>query len=161
MLLYLVAVRLLRAAFRLGPAHDSTALRLAAAAGAALWAVHPLRVESVAWASERRDTLSVFLLLLSLVAYLRACPPGEVRLRSPRWSWGWVGLLLLLSLLAKAWGVTSSSASRFSTCTPLRRVPDGVRTWWTEEAHAVWLQKAPSPSSASPAARCPGFPRRR
>ncbi len=140
--LYFVAVRLLRAAFRLGPADDSAALRLAAAAGAALWAVHPLRVESVAWASERRDTLSVFLLLLSLVAYLRACPPGETRLRSERWYWGSVGLLLL-SLLAKAWGMTFFVCLAILDVYPLRRVPDDVRTWWTEEARAVWLQKVP------------------
>lgn len=34
-----------------------------------LWAWHPLRVESVAWAAERKDVLSAFFGLLSLVAY--------------------------------------------------------------------------------------------
>jgi protein O-mannosyl-transferase len=36
---------------------------------AALFAWHPLHVESVAWASERKDVLSAFFLLLSLLAY--------------------------------------------------------------------------------------------
>ena len=36
---------------------------------AALFAVHPLRVESVAWVSERKDVLSGFFGLLSLIAY--------------------------------------------------------------------------------------------
>jgi len=39
------------------------------AAVAALFALHPLRVESVAWISERKDVLSTFFGLLSLWAY--------------------------------------------------------------------------------------------
>ncbi len=38
---------------------------------AALFALHPLHVESVAWVSERKDVLSTFFLLLSLIAYTK------------------------------------------------------------------------------------------
>ncbi len=38
---------------------------------AALFALHPLHVESVAWASERKDVLSAFFFLLTLGAYVR------------------------------------------------------------------------------------------
>ena len=38
---------------------------------AALFALHPLHVESVAWVSERKDVLSTFFGLLSLLAYAR------------------------------------------------------------------------------------------
>jgi tetratricopeptide (TPR) repeat protein len=38
---------------------------------AALFAIHPLRVESVAWVSERKDLLSGLFFLLTLMAYLR------------------------------------------------------------------------------------------
>ncbi|TAL17595.1 tetratricopeptide repeat protein [bacterium] len=37
---------------------------------AALWALHPLRVESVAWVAERKDLLSGFFFLAGLLAYL-------------------------------------------------------------------------------------------
>ncbi|HEX2675787.1 MAG TPA: hypothetical protein VHM19_04090, partial [Polyangiales bacterium] len=42
-----------------------------AALAALAWALHPLRVESVAWISERKDVLSALFGLLALHAYLR------------------------------------------------------------------------------------------
>ena len=47
---------------------------------AALFALHPLRVESVAWASELKDTLSGLFFMLTLLAYARwAEQPGRAR----------------------------------------------------------------------------------
>lgn len=37
---------------------------------ALFWSLHPLRVEVVAWASERKELLSVFFMLLALVTYV-------------------------------------------------------------------------------------------
>ncbi len=37
---------------------------------AALWAIHPLRVESIAWISERKDVLGALFFMMSLGAYL-------------------------------------------------------------------------------------------
>ena len=48
----------------------TTHARWSGALVAALFALHPLHVESVAWAAERKDTLSTFFGLLSLIAYV-------------------------------------------------------------------------------------------
>src|SRR5208283_742857 len=44
---------------------------------AALFAFHPLRVESVAWVAERKDVLSGFFGLLALIAYARYAARGQ------------------------------------------------------------------------------------
>ncbi|NTV73392.1 MAG: tetratricopeptide repeat protein [Holophaga sp.] len=46
---------------------------------AALFAAHPLHVESVAWVAERKDVLSMFFLLLTLAAYHRSCSDRRFR----------------------------------------------------------------------------------
>ena len=46
---------------------------------AALFAWHPLHVESVAWASERKDVLSTFFFLLTLIAYVRFANLSKVQ----------------------------------------------------------------------------------
>lgn len=62
-LLYFVALELLRAL----PAQET---RRAALFGTLLWAVHPLRVESAAWVTERRDLLFSCFLLAATRLYL-------------------------------------------------------------------------------------------
>ena len=44
---------------------------------AALFAAHPLHVESVAWVSERKDVLSTFFSLLAILAYVRYTCAGK------------------------------------------------------------------------------------
>jgi hypothetical protein len=75
---------------------------------ALLWVMHPLRVESVAWATERKDVLSLFFGLLALIAYVK-----YARLRGSGANGGrligWyasVGVLLACSLMAKPMMVT-------------------------------------------------------
>jgi Flp pilus assembly protein TadD len=62
---------------------SATAAALGGAAAALLWAVHPLRVESVAWITERRDVLCGFFYLLAVLAYLRGATRD--RTLSGRW----------------------------------------------------------------------------
>jgi protein O-mannosyl-transferase len=67
---------------------------------AALFALHPLRVESVVWISERKDVLSTFLFMLTLLAYVWYVErPGIVRYLA-------VVILFVLGLMAKPMLVT-------------------------------------------------------
>jgi tetratricopeptide (TPR) repeat protein len=67
---------------------------------AALFALHPLHVESVAWIAERKDVLSTFFWFLTLWAYAR-----YAEARSRRW-YAATAVLLTLGLLAKPMLVT-------------------------------------------------------
>ncbi len=67
---------------------------------AALFAVHPLHVESVAWAAERKDLLSTFWGLLAMIAYVR-----YVRQRRAD-RYALVCIFFLLSLASKPMLVT-------------------------------------------------------
>jgi Flp pilus assembly protein TadD len=78
----------------------TTHARWSSALVAALFALHPLHVESVAWASERKDTLSTFFGLLSLIAYTRYAEAPSIR------RYAWVAIMLALGLLAKPMLVT-------------------------------------------------------
>jgi len=70
------------------------------AAVAALFALHPLRVESVAWVAERKDVLSAFFWMLTLISYAwYARRPGVGR-------YGLVVASLAVGLLCKQMLVT-------------------------------------------------------
>jgi tetratricopeptide (TPR) repeat protein len=92
-----------------------TLARWRSAAVAALFAVHPLHVESVAWIAERKDVLSTFFFLLTLLAYQRyAARPGFGR-------WLLVFLGMALGLMAKAMLVTLPAVLLLLDFWPLRR----------------------------------------
>jgi len=65
------------------------------AAVAALFALHPLHVESVAWVSERKDVLSALFWITTLWAYQRYAQ------RETLGRYVWVALFLALGLMAK------------------------------------------------------------
>jgi protein O-mannosyl-transferase len=78
----------------------TTRARWPSALVAALFALHPLHVESVAWAAERKDTLSTFFGLLSLIAYVRYAEAPSMK------RYVWTAITLALGLLAKPMLVT-------------------------------------------------------
>ena len=92
-----------------------TGSRWRSLAVAALWAVHPLRVESVVWITERKDVLSGLFFFLALLAYVRhAERPGRGRL-------GLVFAALLLGLLSKASVIVLPALLLLLDYWPLRR----------------------------------------
>jgi Flp pilus assembly protein TadD len=125
-LLFLVARRLLVAAAtaptpRESPQDEATgaAIALGATAAALLWALHPLRVESVAWVTERRDVLCGFFYLLAVLTYLQ----GAARERTLSGRWLVASLLALAAALSsKAIAMTLPVTLLLLDVYPLRRV---------------------------------------
>jgi hypothetical protein len=99
-------------------------------------------VESVAWATERRDVLSGFFLLLTVLSYLKAVAPETDKKNCRRWIAVAV-MLYLLSLLSKASGMTLPMVLLVLDVYPLRRLGGGVGKWFGAEARRVWFEKLP------------------
>lgn len=139
---YFVALRLLRAAWRGEFARDS-ALRAGAALATLLFALHPLRVESVVWATERRDVLSGLFYLLAILAYLRSLEPGAAATPRGRvWYWSAVAAGLC-ALLSKPMAVSLPVILVLLDIYPLRRLGFGPVSWLAPAARRVWLEKMP------------------
>jgi len=86
---------------------------------AAVFAIHPLRVESVAWLAERKDVLSAFFFMLTLGAYVSYVrrPPSMIR-------YGAVVLCFALGLLSKNMLVTLPFVLLLLDYWPLNRLGD-------------------------------------
>jgi len=105
-LVYWLALSLMRrAAERGGAARRAASWHLPASAlvAALVYSLHPLRVETVAWVTDRADVLSTFFLLLCTLSYLRAARAGTGMSRA-----GWLTLAVMLyaaGLLSRGMGV--------------------------------------------------------
>jgi len=98
---------------------------------AALFALHPINVESVAWAAERKNVLSMLFFLLALAAYgWYARRPGLSR-------YGLVFLLFLLALMSKPQVVTFPFLLLLWDFWPLRRVAGWTSPQGPEEQGTV------------------------
>ena len=83
-----------------------TGLVWRSAAVAALFAWHPLHVESVAWVAERKDVLCAFFWMLTLLAYARYAELSKVQSPKSKVFYGATLFAFLLALLAKPMAVT-------------------------------------------------------
>jgi protein O-mannosyl-transferase len=87
---------------------------------AAIFAIHPLRVESVAWVAERKDVLSTFFWMLAVFAYV------EYVARPSRDRYLALAALFVLGLLAKPMVLTLPLALLLLDIWPLRRLSVGL-----------------------------------
>ncbi len=111
---------------------------------AALFAWHPLHVESVAWVAERKDVLSTFFGLLALLAYARFARSNPIPGTAgplPRKDFLLAVIFFALGLLAKPMLVTLPFVMLLLDCWPLQRATDG-RDKLSEYWHLV-LEKWP------------------
>ncbi|MCP4589350.1 MAG: hypothetical protein GY842_01265, partial [bacterium] len=134
---YFLAVRLL--ALSAGGSASGSVLRVAGALAALFFAVHPLRVESVVWVTERRDLLSGLFFIVTISLYLRSRTASR-----HRWLWyGCAVVVFILSVLSKAWGMTIPAVLIILDFYPLRRFGVSGRPWLSRETLQACLEKVP------------------
>src|SRR5206468_65155 len=121
-----------------GPSERGHALAVSAGFAALVFAIHPLRVESVAWATERRDVLSGLFYLSAILVYLRACERGE---RGRGWYWLSVAVFVC-ALLCKSMVVNLPVVLLILDVYPLRRLGGSIG-WWSAPARRVYGEKIP------------------
>jgi tetratricopeptide (TPR) repeat protein len=88
--------------------------------GAALWALHPMQVESVAWISELKNTQSGLFFLLSIlffVQWLRSRHSNQPA--GNKWNYGWMLLFASVAMASKS-------------STVILPVVLGLSVWWVE-----------------------------
>ena len=91
---------------------------------AAMFAFHPLNVESVAWAAERKNVLSTLFWLLTMWAYIHYAAKPTIK------SYGLVFLFFTLGLMSKSMLVTLPFALLLLDYWPLRRLKFGQERGW-------------------------------
>ena len=104
----------------------------------ALFALHPVNVESVAWVAERKNVLSTLFFLLALHAYDRYAWTGRRHL------YWWVTVLFAMGLMAKPQIVT---------------LPFVLLLWDYWPLQRMGAASAAGGSPEAPASRSFGFPR--
>lgn len=141
-LFYLLSIRLLSLVAPESETGDDRAIKIAAGLSALFFAVHPLRVEPIAWASGRENVVAAPFFILTFICYLRAV---EAPLDS-RSYWKWmIGAWFSygLSLLGKGAGVTLPIALLILDVYPLGRLSGVAKKWLGRNAQSIYLEKAP------------------
>jgi len=95
---------------------------------AALFGWHPLRVESVAWITERKDVLSTLFWMLTLWAYVKYVEAGKAQNSKSSMWYGAALAMFVLGLMSKAMLVTVPCVLLLLDYWPLERFKPG-RAW--------------------------------
>jgi protein O-mannosyl-transferase len=152
-LVYRLAVRLLTAGFDVG-GPPLRAIQLGAALAALVWGLHPLRVESVAWITERRDVVSGALALAATLAYVQAVEDAE-RGGAVRRGLYWTAVACFtLAVFAKSIVVGLPLVLVALDVYPLRRIAIAPRerTAWGRVLRVALVEKLPFLAVAAVAA---------
>src|SRR6266853_1396026 len=112
---------------------------------AALFAIHPLHVESVGWVSERKDVLSAVFFMLTLAAYVRYAIAPSLR------RYFVVAMIFALGLMSKPMLVTVPFVLLLLDYWPLRRFDKearlkpggGIVGWLNRRPNYLFLEKTP------------------
>jgi protein O-mannosyl-transferase len=110
---------------------------------AAMFALHPLRVESVAWVAERKDVLSALFFMLAIGAYVRYAEKFKVQSSKFKVHYSLCLVFFVLGLMAKPMLVTLPFVLLLLDYWPLRR-KDGPKRLLTEKIPFFLLAAASS-----------------
>src|SRR5437667_2366884 len=135
---FFFVVRRLLARALPSPSEHGYALAVSSGVAALVFAIHPLRVESVAWVTERRDVLSGLFYLVAILLYLRACEGGA---RGRGWYWLSVAVFVG-ALLSKSMVVNLPVVLVILDVYPLRRLGGSIG-WRSEPARRVYVEMIP------------------
>ncbi len=111
---------------------------------AALFALHPLRVESVAWASERKDVLSTFFWMLTVWAYVAYAKVFKVQGSKFKVFYALSLLFFVCGLMSKPMLVTLPLVLLLLDYWPLRRLELGLSKLVAEKVPFLLLAAASS-----------------
>jgi Flp pilus assembly protein TadD len=138
--LYALCVALLQRGWAVDGGHGSWPSHLGAAIAVALFAIHPLRTEVIAWVSCQPYLPCALFSLLALLAYLRAHPAdGPMH---PGWALA-AFLLFVAALLSKAVAVTLPLVLLILDVSCLRRIGGGNGLLSGPRARWAWAEKLP------------------
>jgi hypothetical protein len=132
-LLFLVLSKVFRLCFSTG---DTTANERMAWVGAAIWAIHPLHVEPVAWITGSTYPLASIFLLLSFLAYLNAHSSVNRKL-------GWLALAWACAVMAYGTYPVSVTYGLWLVVVDfafLKNVPVRPLRWAEPETQRWWLK---------------------
>ncbi|MGO8765368.1 MAG: tetratricopeptide repeat protein [Limisphaerales bacterium] len=110
---------------------------------AALFAWHPLHVESVAWASERKDVLSAFFWMLTLLAYARFVKLSAIQPSKSRIFYALALLAFACGLMSKPMVVTLPFVLLLLDFWPLKRLEIQNSKFIIQNAFKLLLEKIP------------------
>jgi Flp pilus assembly protein TadD len=110
---------------------------------AALFGLHPLHIESVAWVSERKDVLSGFFWMLTLLMYARYAQQSRIRCPGSKVSYVLALLFFACGLMSKPMVVTLPLMLLLLDWWPLRRFsPSNINDHRTTVRRLIW-EKVP------------------
>jgi protein O-mannosyl-transferase len=136
-LFFLLALRLLSLALPWATAIET---RVGATVAALFFGIHPLRAESVAWATERRDVLSGLMFLACVLCYVASTEhEGGNRRRRLLAALAFFAL----ALLSKSITMTLPLALFILDVYPLKRMPLSPREWVGPDVRRVLVEKIP------------------
>jgi tetratricopeptide (TPR) repeat protein len=97
---------------------------------AAIFALHPLRVESVVWVAERKDVLSTFFWMLTVMAYVRYVENLKSQILNFKFYYALALVFFALGLMSKSMLVTLPFVLLLLDYWPLGRLEFGPKFPW-------------------------------